>query len=161
MSITTTDLTTKRCVRSCSRKRSMAIALLLLVGAASASLARPLLDQASPQPGSALRRAPSHVALSFTEPLLPARSDAVVRSATGAVVSSGKARLVGNKEMQVPVNSLPPGKYKVEWLATSTESRSNQGSFIFSVGDSAAERATTTGQGSSHRRAVHGAKQRR
>jgi methionine-rich copper-binding protein CopC len=87
----------------------LVMAVLLLVGGASASLARRLLDQASPRPGGSVRRAPSHVALSFTERLLPSRSDAVVRSATGAVVSSGKARVIDNKEMQVPVNSLPSG----------------------------------------------------
>ena len=139
----------------------LVMAVLLLVGGAPASLARRLLDQASPRPGGSVRRAPSHVALSFTERLLPSRSDAVVRSATGAVVSSGKARVIDNKEMQVPVNSLPPGKYKVEWFATSTESHSNQGSFTFVVGDSRAKRPSTTGQGSSHDRPVHGAKGRR
>jgi hypothetical protein len=66
-------------------------------------------------------------------------------------VSSGKARVIGNKEMQVPVTSLAPGKYKVEWLATSTESRSNQGSFTFVVGDSTAKQPATTGQGSHNR----------
>jgi methionine-rich copper-binding protein CopC len=137
------------------------LALFLLVGGASASVARPLLDEASPRPASTVRRAPSHIALSFTEHLLPSRSDAVVRNATGAVVSSGKARVIDNKEMQVPVNSLPPGKYKVEWFATSTESHSNQGSFTFVVGDSRAKRPSTTGQGSSHDRPVHGAKGRR
>jgi copper transport protein len=126
----------------------MAIALFSLVGGASASVARPLLDEASPRPASTVRRAPSHIALSFTEHLLPSRSDAVLRSATGAVVSSGKARVIDNKEIQVPVNSLSPGKYKVEWFATSAEKQSNQGSFTFVVGDSTAKRPATTGQGS-------------
>jgi methionine-rich copper-binding protein CopC len=53
-------------------------------------------------------------------------------------VSTGKARVIDNKELQVPVTPLTPGKYKVEWSATSTESRSNQGSFTFVMGDSAA-----------------------
>jgi methionine-rich copper-binding protein CopC len=139
----------------------LVMAVLLLVGGASASLARRLLDQASPRPGGSVRRAPSHVALSFTERLLPSRSDAVVRSATGAVVSSGKARVIDNKEIQVPVNSLSPGKYKVEWFATSAEKQSNQGSFTFVVGDSTAKRPATTGQGSSHDRAVIRAQRRR
>jgi copper transport protein len=139
----------------------MAIALFSLVGGASASVARPLLDEASPRPASTVRRAPSHIALSFTEHLLPSRSDAVLRSATGAVVSSGKARVIDNKEIQVPVNSLSPGKYKVEWFATSAEKQSNQGSFTFVVGDSTAKRPATTGQGSSHDRAVIRAQRRR
>src|SRR4051794_16498691 len=105
------------------------IAVVLLVGCASASLARPLLDQASPTPASTAASCAFPRCIVLSEPLLPARSDAVVRSATGAVVSTGKARVIDNKELQVPVTPLTPGKYKVEWSATSTESRSNQGSF--------------------------------
>jgi hypothetical protein len=66
-------------------------------------------------------------------------------------VSTGKARVIDNKELQVPVTPLTPGKYKVEWSATSTESRSNQGSFTFVMGDSAAKQPATTGLGSHNR----------
>jgi CopC domain len=70
-------------------------------------------------------------------------------------VSSGKARLIGNKaEMQVPVNSLSPGKYRVEWYATSADKRPTQGSFTFVIGDRDATRAATTGQGTSRRRSA-------
>jgi methionine-rich copper-binding protein CopC len=66
---------------------------------------------------------------------LSSGSDAVVRNASGGVASSGKARLVAHKtEMQVPVNSLPPGKYRVEWNAVSADKHQNQGSFNFVVG---------------------------
>ena len=97
--------------------------------------ARPLLDHALPGAGSIVRNAPPEIELSFTEALLPSGSDAVVRKATGGVVSSGKARVIGNKtKMQIPVNSLPAGKYRVEWHATSTDRHQNQGSFSFIVG---------------------------
>jgi len=111
------------------------MAAVFLIGAASVASARPLLDHASPAAASTVRHPPSHIALSFTEILSPSGSDAVVRNASGGVVSSGKARVVGNKaRMQVPVNSLPPGKYRVEWYATSTDRHQNQGSFSFIVG---------------------------
>lgn len=111
------------------------LAALILITSTSASSARPLLDHSSPAAGSTIRHAPSQIALSFTETLLPSGSDAVVRNASGGVVSSGKARLVGHKaEMQVPVNSLPPGKYRVEWYATSADRHQSQGSFNFVVG---------------------------
>jgi methionine-rich copper-binding protein CopC len=111
------------------------LAVLLLIGGASASSARPLLDHSSPAAGSTVRHAPSQVVLSFTQTLLPSGSDAVVRNASGGVVSSGKARLIGHKtEMQVPVNSLPPGKYRVEWNAISADKHQNQGSFNFVIG---------------------------
>ena len=111
------------------------VAILLLIAEASSASARPMLDHASPAPASIVRRAPPHVALFFTEVLSPSRSDAVVRSATGGVISAGKARVGGNKaELQVPLATLPPGKYRVEWYATSTDRHQNQGSFSFIVG---------------------------
>ncbi len=67
---------------------------------------------------------------------MPSGSDAVVRNSSGGVVSAGKARVIGNKaQMQVPVNALPPGKYRVEWYVTSADRHQNQGSFSFTVGD--------------------------
>jgi copper transport protein len=121
-----------------------AAATLLLVGAASGASARPMLDHASPAAGSIVARSPARVSLSFSEVLVPSGSDAVVRNATGGVVSAGKARVVDNKaQLEVPVSSLPAGKYKVEWYATSPDKRHNQGSFTFVVGsDASAARAS-------------------
>ncbi len=128
----------------------LVLTIVLLIGSISASWARPVLDHASPAAGSTLRHAPSQVALSFTEVLLP-DSDAVVRNASGSVVSSGKVSIIGKKgEMQVPVmHSLSPGKYRVEWYATSPDRHPNQGSFNFVVSDNHPRRAATTGEGSS------------
>ncbi len=71
-------------------------------------------------------------------------SDAVVRNVSGNVVSSGKARVVGNKaQMQVPVTSLTPGKYRVEWYVTSADRAHNQGSFTFVVGSKEREGRST------------------
>ncbi len=139
----------------------LVLTIVLLIGGVSTAWARPVLDHASPAAGSTLRHAPSQVALSFTEVLLPS-SDAVVRNATGGVVSSGKARIIGNKgEMHVPVNSLSPGKYRVEWYATSASRHPNQGSFNFVVGNSHPRRTAIAGEASSsyasakRRAAVH------
>lgn len=110
------------------------VAVLLIAGMSGAG-ARPLLERTTPVVGSNVRHAPSQILLSFTEVLSPSASDAVVRNASGAVVSSGKSRVVGNKaQLQVPVSALPPGKYRVEWYATSTNKDHTQGSFSFVVG---------------------------
>ena len=134
--------------KDCRMPLRTVVAAVFLIGAASTASARPLLDNASPAAGTTVRHPPSHIALSFTEVLSPYGSDAVVRNASGGVVSSGKARVVGNKAlMQVPVNSLPSGKYRVEWYATSVDRHQNQGSFSFIVGSD-----ETTGRGA---RPVH------
>ncbi len=112
----------------------IAIAAILLIGDISAANARAMLDHGSPAVGSTVRRAPSHITLWFTQALLPRESDAVVRNATGGVVSSGKARVIGNKaQMQVRVKALSPGKYRVEWYAISRDRDQTQGSFNFTV----------------------------
>jgi len=114
--------------------KNTAIAILVLIGAASSASARPMLDHASPAPASIVAQAPLYVALFFTEILSPSGSDAVVRTSTGGVISAGKARVVGNKaQLQVPVATLPPGKYRVEWYAISADQHENQGSFNFIV----------------------------
>jgi methionine-rich copper-binding protein CopC len=111
------------------------IAALILVGGVSGASTRALLIHASPAAGSTVGHAPPKIALSFSEALVPSGSDAVVRNASGGVVSSGKSRVTGNKtQMEIPVVSLSPGKYRVEWYATSTDRRQNQGSFSFVIG---------------------------
>jgi methionine-rich copper-binding protein CopC len=111
-----------------------ALAIAIFLTGAGTGSARPLLEHATPAPGSTVLRAPPQIALLFTEPLSASGSDAVVRAASGGVVSSGKARVLGKKaQMQVPLNSLAPGKYRVEWLAVSTDKSRSQGSFDFSV----------------------------
>jgi methionine-rich copper-binding protein CopC len=126
--------------------RSAVVAFLVL-GSTSLSSARPLLEHATPGPNSTLRHGPPQVGLSFTETLSPTGSDAVVRNASGGIVSSGKARIVDKTRMQVPVKTLPPGKYRVEWLATSSDKRQNQGSFSFIIGNE----TTGRGSGTDHR----------
>ncbi len=71
-----------------------AVAALLLVGSTAALSARPLLEHATPAPNSTMRHAPPRVVLSFNETLSPSGSDAVVRNASGGIVSSGKARVL-------------------------------------------------------------------
>jgi methionine-rich copper-binding protein CopC len=116
---------------------------MFLIAGVSAAGAKPVLERTSPVAGSNVRHAPTQILLSFTEVLVPSASEAVVRNASGAVVSSGKSRVVGNKaQLQVPVNALSPGKYRVEWYATSSDKNHNQGSFNFVVGGEKGEKNT-------------------
>lgn len=117
--------------------RTHLIALLFLTGT-SVSHALPILQHASPGSGGTVHRAPSRIVLSFSQALVPSATDAVVRDASGGIVSLGKPRVISKAgEMEVPVKPLPPGKYRVEWYATSTDKRHTQGSynFVVSTGD--------------------------
>jgi methionine-rich copper-binding protein CopC len=116
-----------------------ALAALLLIGNVATASARPMLDHASPAVGSTIRYPPSEISLRFTDALLRSRSDVVVRNATGGVVSTGKARVFGKREIKVPVKRLSAGTYRVEWLAASVDRITNQGHFNFTVGSDASK----------------------
>ena len=114
--------------------RTALVALLLVTGA-SVAHARPLLEHTSPTSVSAIHEAPSKISLSFSDALVPSHTDAVVRNASGGIVSSGKARVMGKEgKIEVPVKPLSPGKYRVEWYATAADKRPAQGSYNFVVG---------------------------
>ncbi len=112
------------------------LAALVLISVSANATARPVLDHASPSPGSIVHRRPSEVVLTFKQLLLPSGTEAVVRNGSGAIVSSGKSRVTSAKaQLEVPVGPLPPGKYRVEWYATSTDRQHGQGSFSFTVAE--------------------------
>ncbi|MGH6665296.1 MAG: copper resistance CopC family protein [Pseudolabrys sp.] len=110
------------------------IAVALLALSPVPALAHAMLDHASPKVGSSSPTAPHQVVLWFTENLEPAFSRIEVRNASGALVSSGKARLGAKNELRVALKALPPGTYKVIWRVLSVDTHRTQGDFSFRVG---------------------------
>jgi methionine-rich copper-binding protein CopC len=93
------------------------------------------LDHASPRVGNTVSQAPKEVMLWFTEKIEPAFSTIEVRNEQGALVSSGKATVVGDRtQLRVPVKALPSGTYKVIWRVLSVDTHRTQGDFTFRVG---------------------------
>lgn len=110
-------------------------ALTALLLASGSALAHAMLDHASPPVGSTQASAPREVVLWFTEQLEPAYSTIEVRSATGTLVSSGKASVGANRtQLRVAVKNLGPGTYKVIWRVLSVDTHRTQGDFTFRVG---------------------------
>jgi copper resistance protein C len=107
------------------------LAALLLPAAAQAHA---MLDHASPLVGSTVVSAPKEVVLWFTENLEPAFSSIEVRNAQGTAVQSGKAQVSGGTQLHVPLKSLPPGTYTVNWRVLSVDTHRTQGDFTFTVG---------------------------
>lgn len=99
-----------------------------------AAQAHAMLDHASPKVGSSSPTAPREVVLWFTENLEPAFSQIEVRSESGALVSSGKARLGAGNELHIALKALGPGIYKVSWRVLSIDTHRTQGDFSFRVG---------------------------
>jgi copper resistance protein C len=100
---------------------------------ATPALAHAMLDRASPAVGNSVPTAPREVVLWFTESLEPSFSSVEVRNASGAVVSSGKARGSGT-QLRVSLKPLAPGTYQVNWRVLSVDTHRTQGSFSFRVG---------------------------
>ncbi len=131
-----------------------ALAALLLIGNVTTASARPMLGQATPAVESTVRHPPSEISLRFTDALLPSGSDAVVRNATGGVVSTRKTHVMGKRgTIQVPVKRLSAGTYRVEWLATSVDKHTSQGHFNFTVRGDASKTSQQRSRETTRRRA--------
>lgn len=108
----------------------------LLLTASNTAQAHGVLDHASPRVGSTVSKSPPNVTLWFTEKLEPAFSRIEVRDARGGLVSVGKAEVdrTDHTQLIVPVKSLSPGTYTVNWRILSVDTHRTQGSFKFRVG---------------------------
>jgi len=119
------------------RKSTFLAALFLLSIAIPVprAFAHAFPDHAQPAVGSTVSPAPQAVKIWFTGKLEPAFSKIEVRDANGAVVDQGNAKVDSQDAtlMQVPLKSLPPGTYKVQWHAVSVDTHATDGDFSFTV----------------------------
>ena len=124
-------MTMHRAIAACF----VAAAALSLTGTGTA-LAHAQLSRATPAVGGAVDAAPTEVALNFSEKLENAFSTVIVRDAMGKRVDKGDARVdkADRTVMRVPLESLTPGIYIVEWRALTADTHRTEGAFIFRVG---------------------------
>jgi methionine-rich copper-binding protein CopC len=108
--------------------------LILTLSLASISLAQAhaFLDHASPRVGSTVHPAPAQVELWMTEDLEPTFTKIKVLDSTGAEVDKKDAKISGST-MAVSLPTLPPGVYKVSWVAIATDTHRTTGDFTFTV----------------------------
>ena len=85
--------------------------------------------------GATVAAAPIAVTLTFTEGLEPRFSSIAVEDAAGQRVDLGDAHLVQDDQTRFAVGLKPlaPGRYKVQWRATSVDTHKTNGSFSFTV----------------------------
>ena len=96
------------------------------------------LARASPAPNSVLDKAPSRVAIWFTEPIEPSLSEIQVLDAQGSRVDDGDSIVDANDPLAMSVGLGPilEGTYTVAWKNVSTvDGHRVRGSFVFSVGE--------------------------
>ena len=115
--------------------RRLLLAAATLLAGASTAFAHAHPTSVIPAPGSTVTAPPAEVAMTFDEEVEPKFCTIVVTDAKGARVDSGAAHLIGGDQLRLAValKPLAPGRYKVIWHATSTDTHKTQGSFSFAV----------------------------
>jgi copper resistance protein C len=101
----------------------------------SPAFAHAMLERASPPVGSEAASPPHEIVLTFTEGVEPLFSSIEVRTADGAVVTTGKPHVAAGdaRKLSVDLPALQGGKYTVIWHAASVDTHKTEGSFQFSV----------------------------
>jgi methionine-rich copper-binding protein CopC len=111
---------------------AVAIVVALYAGIAAAHAA---LVSSSPASGSVLTQAPKEIRLSFNEGIEARFSTVTLTRSDGRKVQTGRASSDSQKrsDLVVSLPALQPGKYQVQWQATSADSHRIQGTFGFEV----------------------------
>ena len=121
---------------SAARGASLALAGFLAAGLASGfAWAHSGLLRSQPPAESRLKRPPSEVKLTFSEPLEPAYSSVKVDDAGGSQVDRGDARVDRSNPtvLRASLPSLAPGTYAVIWRVLSVDGHTTDGRFSFQV----------------------------
>lgn len=116
--------------------RKMLFALFTLAGVVHApAWAHAALETAAPTKNAQLGAAPTEVTLHFNEDLERHFSTIKVVDANGNNVLKEKATVdaVDPKTLHVPVGSLKPGKYTVQWVGVGHDGHRRTGDYTFSV----------------------------
>lgn len=114
--------------------RQLAAGVLLSM-AGSAALAHALVTASSPAQGAVLAAAPEEVSITFNEKVEKLFSNATLKDARGATVSTAKARVddVNPAVLRLALPALAPGKYVVKWTAVGIDGHRRAGDIAFSI----------------------------
>jgi hypothetical protein len=116
--------------------RTLLLAAVVGLFAATTAWAHAFLDHAVPGVGATVQSSPSELELSFTQDLVPAFSGASLASAEGGAVATGKATVnaASPSVLHVPLGQkLKPGVYVVNWHVVSVDTHRSTGSYKFTV----------------------------
>jgi len=108
------------------------VANALFAGLASAASAHAFLERASPSAGENLRASPARIVLHFSEALEASFSDVRVTDKNGRDMAAGPSLAYGT-EMDLPLKTLLPGRYRVSWHAVSVDTHRTEGKYNFLV----------------------------
>ena len=113
-----------------------AISAVLTLASVTPVHAHAFLDHAEPRVGATVQAAPAEVKLWFTQEIEQAFSSINVRDAKGERMNTVDSQVdpADHRLLRVPLEALPPGKYKVVWRVVSVDTHVTEGDFVFHVG---------------------------
>lgn|GEM_PF-1660546 len=117
----------------------LALAMTVLVLAASPARAHAAFVESQPPPGSSFPQAPGGVVLRFTEPLIMDLSTIEVVGPTGDSVTSGPTEAIEGEPnaMSRGLGLLGPGRYEVRWTTVSPlDGHTLRGAYQFGIATS-------------------------
>jgi len=113
----------------------LAVATLVALAASSgAASAHSAFQDAIPEPGARLQRAPARVVMQFTEPLNARLAQAKLVDVRTGQVAATKLTIRAGGLVMAPMGVLRPAAYRVEWHTVSTsDGHALEGAFGFGV----------------------------
>ena len=96
------------------------------------AMAHAFVERPSPAAGENLRRSPAKVEMHFSETLESVFSTITVTDMKGRDMAGGVAVTHGS-EMDLPLRTLAPGRYRVSWHAVSIDTHRTEGKYDFQV----------------------------
>ena len=89
----------------------------------------------TPAAGAELATAPKEIRIEFDDALEPAFSSLTVTDSTGRQVGTVKSQVLSSdaKVMVLAIPVLPPGTYRVKWIAVAHDGHRTQGGYMFRV----------------------------
>jgi copper resistance protein C len=116
-------------------KSVLALQLLALMGLAGCTWAHVFPQHAEPKVGAVVAGPPSKVRIRFTGALEPAISSIRVEAEGGKRVDRGDSGVSSSDNclLEVSLEPLPPGVYRVLWSVVSRDGHRTQGSYTFTI----------------------------
>ncbi len=116
--------------------RPASLTLVSLLALAASAWAHSELERTLPEDGATLKTAPAQIQLWFSEPIKVGLSTIEVRGASGKQVDRRDLKADEKEPAQVRLSlpaTLPPGTYKVSWIAVAQDMHPGKGSFTFRI----------------------------
>lgn len=116
----------------------LSVLLLAALGPTSSASAHDAVTGTSPADGQNLDSAPDAIEISFTDTPLSLGSEILVEDAQGTDWTTGEVEIAGNSATQSISPDVPAGEYTVTWRVVSSDSHPIEGTFGFTVAETAA-----------------------